>query len=62
MFNANPYMRLIELVECEMNDVKVASDQKVLDKSSADDYIQNMLEVRDTLSRFRQAELESLTR
>lgn len=50
---SNPYMEAIEFIEGLMEDLPTNG----LDDAVVDEYRVNLLEVRDTLHRFRQAEM-----
>lgn len=55
----NPYMEALEAVEGVMARLQTFTKEfpQVLDTTTAADYSSNLLEVRDTLHRFRQAEM-----
>lgn len=54
-----PYMEVIENIEHVMDELHSFANSypKLLDKAKLDEYITNLLEVRDALHNFRKAEL-----
>lgn len=55
--SASPYMRLIGYIEAELETIKLQRSAKLLDNSTADMYLEDLLAVRDILHMRRQQEI-----